>query len=160
MSGAEIYPTVIVVAREEVESGHLSDTLEALNQLIISPEIAREYKESIDIWFHGYDEDKRELWEIDEVRTFVQMLDEAFPYWLFFLSKSFWGLSCIALCLLPPFLTEQGKREVFPSRIYDLIERHWGPAAMKISAFANVSEPEVDHIIIKSASYFSEGRLF
>ena len=59
--------------------------------------------ERLSIAFHGYDQDVRELDEIREVRDFVYMLDDKFPYWLFFLSKKLARSSvlCVAFfCLI------------------------------------------------------------
>jgi hypothetical protein len=40
----------------------------------------------VDFRIHGYDNDPRELFEIPEVRSFVRLLDEQFPFWFFFLT--------------------------------------------------------------------------
>jgi hypothetical protein len=50
-----------------------------------SPESAKEFFERVDIAFHGYDHDSRELFEIPDVRAHANQLDEQFPFWLFFL---------------------------------------------------------------------------
>jgi len=36
---------------------------------------------------NGYDHDARELFEIPEVREYNALLDNEFPYWLFFLTR-------------------------------------------------------------------------
>jgi hypothetical protein len=41
----------------------------------------------INISFDGYDDDPRELFEIDEVREYIDLLDEAIPE-LFFFARS------------------------------------------------------------------------
>ena len=66
--------------------------------------------EKLDVAFHGYDHDVRELFEIPEIRDYVELLDSQFPYWLFFLTKSGFGLECITLCKMPPDLTEEARR--------------------------------------------------
>jgi len=63
-----------------------------LKAFLTSPETARNHFEKIDIVFHGYDDDTRQLFEIPEVRNFAFKLDEAFPYWFYFLSKNDLGL--------------------------------------------------------------------
>jgi hypothetical protein len=37
----------------------------------------------------GYDDDPREIYEIDEVRQYFTFLDKTFPYWLFFMNLDF-----------------------------------------------------------------------
>ena len=106
-------PIVIVIAREEVESQDISRALSMLKAPLSTPETAKEHFEKIDIAFHGYDDDTRELFEIPEVRTFVFKLDEAFPYWFYFLSKNDLGLQALVLCFMPPYLTEDAKAQIF-----------------------------------------------
>jgi hypothetical protein len=121
-------PVVIIVGRDEVQSGTPKPTLDALRRFSESPDVARSFCERVDVAFHGYDDDPRELWEIPEVRQFVHLLDEQFPFWLFFLSKQGSGLQCLLLCMLPPFLTPEAQGEVFPERMGDLLSRRWLPA--------------------------------
>ena len=104
-------PLCIVVSRDEVCRQDTSSVLSILKSLLKTPDTARAYMERVDVGFHGYDEDPRELDEIEEVREYVHKLDAAFPYWLFFLSKHMLGLQCIVFCHLLPFLTERGKAE-------------------------------------------------
>jgi hypothetical protein len=113
-------PFVIVISREDVEAGDNEPTLRLLKQVVASPEVARSYQERLDIAFHGYDHDSRELWEIEEVRNYVFKLDDEFPFWLFFLTKRFHDLYALLLCFLPPYLTEKAKTEIFPARINEL----------------------------------------
>ena len=84
----------IVITRNEVVTKDTSSALNALRVLISSPKAARQYFESVDIAFHGYNETREELFEISEVREFVYALDEQFPYWLFLaLSRFQWKLT-------------------------------------------------------------------
>ena len=77
---------LLIVSRRDVETGDITDILRSLSHLISATEIARLYRERVDISFEGY-EDRRELWEIPEVRAFVHKVDDKFPYWLYFLDK-------------------------------------------------------------------------
>ncbi len=152
-------PVVIVVGRSDIERGDVSFTLEALNVLKQSPEAARAYRERVDIAFHGYDDRPDELFEIDEVREFVRRLDAKFPYWIYFLSKHYSGLQCIALCLLPPYLTREGKAKHFPERLQQLVDVRWGPAAEQMCAYAGLPGSEFTQIVERFALYISEGPL-
>ena len=86
-----------------------------------TPARARSFFEQLDIAFHGYDNDQRELFEIPEVRDFVNWLDDQFPFWLFFLTKKGLGLQCIMLCLMPPHLTDEARKTVLPRRLDELL---------------------------------------
>src|ERR1700676_3103993 len=92
----------IIVSKEEVESGDVAPALGTLQLLMQSPETMAHFFERVDIAFHGFDSDARELFEIAEVRHYVHKLDAKFPFWLFFLSKYHPGLQCLTLCFLPP----------------------------------------------------------
>jgi len=154
-----VEPIIIVVTRSEVERRDTSIVMKPLGDLMRSPERARSFRERIDIAIDGYNEDPRELFEIDEVRAFVRELDGHFPYWLYFLSKEYTGLQCVTLCLLPPFLTREGKQKHFPAKLQEILEKRWQPALEKICSFAGVPESELLEIIERSARYLSDGPL-
>ncbi len=152
-------PLCVIISRDEVEQQDTRAVLRVLRRLVEAPEVARANMEKVDIAFHGYDDDVRELFEIPEVRSYVQGLSQEFPYWLFFLSKSCLGLQAIALCMLPPFLTTEAQAEVFPQRLYDILERSWGPATNYVAEFAGVSDKERDALIERSIVYIKAGPL-
>jgi hypothetical protein len=57
-----------------------------------SPEISKVYKENVEITFQGYKDNISELFKDKHVREYVNLLDDEFPYWFFFLSKEYRGL--------------------------------------------------------------------
>ena len=146
-----------VVSRQDVEAGDLTEILGSLNHLISTTEIARKYRERVDISFEGYDHDGRELWEIREIRDFVYRLDEQFPYWLFFLDKKLLGLHCLAWCFLPPDLTEEAQRTIYPQRLDELLERRWFPALNTLARATGISETELRAISDRSVEYLVNG---
>lgn len=84
-------------------------------------------------------------------------LDDQFPFWLFFLSKSGTGLQCIAYCFLPPFLTPVGKAEIFPERLNDLLTQRWFPAMNQICDWVGFSEDEIEALTDRSVDYLLSG---
>jgi len=152
-------PFVVVVSREEVETGYTSSALTVLRRLIESPETARSFFERVEITFYGYDDDPRELFEIDEVRSFVRKLDDEFPFWLFFLSKRHLGLQCLMLCMLPPFLTDEGRLETFPERISQFLTKRWFPAMNQVCEYAGFSEPQIEELTDRVVNYITKGRI-
>lgn len=147
----------IVVAKQDVLATNTAPALEALRTLISSPEVARNWHEKIDFAVDGYNNTSAELFEIAEVREFVQQLDQEFPYWLYFLSKSHLGLQCIAYCFLPPFLTTDAKMSVFPARLDELLSRRWFPAMNHICEWVGMSEQEVQTLSDRSVRYLLGG---
>jgi len=152
-------PLWIIVSREEVHALDISTPMSVLTNLLRSPENARAYKERVDIAFHGYDSDSRELHEIEEVRTYVQKLDAEFPYWLFFLSKQMLGLQCIVFCHLLPSLTAEGKAKQHPRQLEQLLQKRWLPAMAQIAQYAGLSEKDVDDLMERFFLYLKNGRL-
>ena len=150
-------PLVIVVARSDVDKQDISAVVAVFKRLLESVETARLLRERVDISFHGYDADRRELFEIPEVRQFVASLDRSFPYWLYFLTRHSTGLQAIAFCFLPPYLTAEAQRSIWPQRLGELIERRWGPALAQIGAQVGLEDEEVTRMLADSAHYFLEG---
>jgi hypothetical protein len=148
---------VIVVTRDDINAQATSSVLDALRSLIQSPDRARLFFEQVDIAFDGYNETSEELFEIQEVREFVYALDEEFPFWLYFLTKSGTGLQCIAYCFLPPFLTAPAKAEVFPARLNDLLMRRWFPAMNQVCEWTGFAEDEIASLTDGSVQYLLGG---
>ncbi|MFB1487783.1 MULTISPECIES: hypothetical protein [unclassified Thiocapsa] len=152
-----MFSPIIIVSREEVNSKDTISVLKALHALVASPEGALRYFESVDIAFHGYNDWNEELFEIQVVRECVYALDEEFPYWLFFLDKSALGLQCIAHCFLPPFLTDEAKKEIFLERLNDLLTRRWFPAMNQVCDAAGFSEEQIEALSERSVRYLLGG---
>ena len=152
-----VEPVVVVVSRKEVEARDVSSVLGALKSCIGSIERARSFFQKVDVAFHGYDHDTRELFEIPEVREYVALLDNEFPYWLFFLTKRGLGLQCIMLCFMPPFLTEEARRTVLPQRLDELLSSRWFPAMNQICEAVGFSEHQIEVLTNEVVDYFSNG---
>ena len=152
-----MYSPKIVITRNEVVTKDTSSALHALRVLISSPKAARQYFESVDIAFHGYNETREELFEISEVREFVYALDEQFPYWLFFLDKTALGLQCLACCFLPPFLTAEAKRKHYPERLNELLTKRWFPAMNQVCEWVGFTEEQIEMLTNRSVDYLLSG---
>lgn len=148
---------MVVVSRQEVESGDTSGPLSTLKHLISSQQMVREFRTRVDIAFDGYNDTSHELFEMPEVRNYVYALDEQFPYWLYFLSRNYAGLQCLTLCHLLPYLTPEAQAERHPRQLADLIERRWGPALNHICAAAGFPDSEADALLESALIYFKSG---
>jgi hypothetical protein len=151
--------SAIIISREDILDLNIMPTLDVLNSLIESPDKARAWFEKVDIAIDGYHETTEELFEIMDVRNFIQKLDEAFPFWLFFLSKRYLGLQCISLCFLPPHLTDAGKMNIFPGRLDELLSKRWIPAMNQICLWVDMSEDEIESLTTRSVNYLLDGRI-
>ena len=89
----------VVADRGEVEVVEVSRVAGILLRVVANRETAERFRGRVDLSFHGYSSDPREVYEIPEVRRFCTKLDEVFPYWFYFLSTDGVTLMVIACCL-------------------------------------------------------------
>ncbi len=75
---------IFVIDVEEVNKQDVSRAAGFRERLCRSKELALHCQGRIAIGFSGYKDDPRELFEIDEVKRYVALLDEAFPELFFF----------------------------------------------------------------------------
>ncbi|GLY30477.1 hypothetical protein [Kineosporia sp. NBRC 101731] len=138
----------VVVTRDQVRARDVSRVLQALTPMLRSPLLARLCLESVVITVDGYDETEQELWEIAEVRTFVQHLDLQFPYWFYFLDKEEPGLLAVVRSVLPVDFTAD--------EIGERLTSWWVPSMKQVTQFAGLDEGDTDItdvMIQRSLSY-------
>ena len=145
------------VGRSEVEALDVSRTTSILSRVLADRDAVERYRGRVDLAFLGYSNDTRELYEILEVRRFCSKLDDAFPYWFYFLSTDEAALGMIACCLcsvarlrpgvvsLGPDLTEFVARHYealnWLSDNYSLDERHNVDISRNVAEYFSKSEP-------------------
>lgn len=147
----------IVVSKNEILNHDISASMSILQQLLASPTIAKYFMERVDIAFDGYNYHHDELWEIPEVRNYVNELDSAFPYWFYFLSKNGGGLYVIVKCFLLPFLTPEGENEINLPRLEKYFEKRGFPAMNQVCDYTNLSEEANVEMTNRVLNYFIKG---
>jgi hypothetical protein len=150
----------IVVARDHVEAGNIQPYIGLLAPLLESAEAAEVFFERVAVSIDGYNETHWELFEIPEVRDFIQALDRRFPYWLHFLDKTTSAFDFIWRCFMPPFLTPAAMAEDHPARLIDLLERRWLPAATAVADFIDMSTRDRKALSERVALYLQGHRSF
>lgn len=150
-------PVIITISRKEVEALQTSSAMSVLRSCLVSTQRALGLFEKLDVAFHGYNDDPRELCEIPEVREYVGVLDDQFPYWLFFLTKQGLGLQCIMYCLMPPYLSEEGRRTLLPRKLDELLSQRWFPAMNQLCMTVGFSEQQIQELTTSSVNYFING---
>lgn len=90
-----------IIDREDVESLDVSTIRSFFDRILRTRELAAHCQGKIEISFHGYDEDPRELFEVAEMRRYVPVLVDALPELFFFAytGERAYTLKAIALCL-------------------------------------------------------------
>ncbi len=89
----------VVVDRSDVEASDISSTTTVLSSVLVNKDTVERFRGRVDVGFHGYAHDPRELWEVPQVRSFCAKLDAEFPFWFYFLSTDRPTLGAIACCL-------------------------------------------------------------
>ena len=153
-----VSPLVIVVSKKEVLERNIQPALDVLRSLMVSPEISKAYKENVKIIFQGYNDNISDLYKINAVREYVNLLDEEFPFWFFFLSKEYLGLQNMVHCFLPPFSTDKIKREAFPESIGYYLTNRWLPAMGHICQYVGCSQEEINELADRGMRYIESGR--
>ena len=92
---------LFIIGRDEVEALDTSSARGFFDRIKSTRELAEHCQGKIEISFHGYDQDPRELFEIPEVRKFAPELSAALPELFFFAytGERSHGLKTIAMCL-------------------------------------------------------------
>jgi len=157
MNLGDFGPIVIVISREEVERRDITAPLEAFKALLVDRETIRANQMNVDVSFSGYEHTREELFEIPEVRNYVYALDAKFPFWLYFLSRYFTGLQCVAYCHLLPFLTPEARAKHHLQKLTELVELRWGPALFELCSTVGHTEPEADALLASAMNYFLSG---
>ena len=91
----------IIISKSEIERVDLTNSFARLQELLKDKETIEHFHQRVDISVSGFDDYSKELYEIPEVRNYIQQLDEKFPFWFYFLnnlssSLQFVTFSCIS----------------------------------------------------------------
>lgn len=78
---------VLAIERESTERGEVAYAMSHMWNMVATPEAMREHVHCLSLVFQGYDADPRELYEIPEVRAYVQKLMALCPWLALLLSK-------------------------------------------------------------------------
>lgn len=77
---------ILSISKKEILKQDISGFLNLLDKLIIDDDMIKKTKGKITFFIDGYDNDSRELYEIEEVREWVKQVLPAFKYWGYFLN--------------------------------------------------------------------------
>ena len=115
----------VVVDCTEVEALDVSWTAAILSRVVADRNAVERHRGRVDLAFHGYSNDSRELYDVPEVRDFCAKLDDAFPYWFYFLSTEGVTLGVIACCLCSVTKLRPGVVSFGPD-LLEFLTRHFG----------------------------------
>ena len=138
-------PIFLVLSREQILAMDLQEPLTVLRQLAGNPEKAVSACGRISLVIDGYNTDSRELFEIPEVRRYIQQLDAMWPYWFFFLSQVDDSIKVIESCLCDSIEVVPGVTSIDTQQLNDCLTRHFSALNSYCEAL-NLPESKIEEI--------------
>lgn len=135
-----------IIDRDDVRALNTSSIRSFFDRIKSTKEIAAHCQGKVEISFHGYDEDIRELYEISEMRRYVPVMIEALPELFFFAytGERAATLKTIALCLTnveiqsrKPDRNNKIRLEFTTKEIAEFLESHF-PRLNEMTAWLNM----------------------
>jgi hypothetical protein len=118
-------PVLLVFSREQVEAGEIGEPMEFLSHIAGSARAAAQFMGRVSLIVDGYNDDPRELFEIPEVRRYVRKLDDAWPYWFFFLSQADDSIKTLEACLCDSVEIVPGVASIDLQQLEHYLGRHF-----------------------------------
>jgi hypothetical protein len=119
-------PVILMFSRRQVETCDMDEPLELLRSLTADRGVAIEFCGRISLVVDGYNDDPRELFEIPEVRAYIKRLDQAWPYWFFFLSQADESIKLLESCLCDTIEVVPGVTSIDLDQMERSLARHFG----------------------------------
>lgn len=92
----------LVISKEWIDTRFFIEIDEVFKTFLFNPV---KFENKIIILIEGYDNDKRPIWDISEIREYFKILDLLFPYWFYFLKKEEksdkFGIKMLMFLLVP-----------------------------------------------------------
>lgn len=139
-----------IIDRIEVRGLNTTRPREFFDRLRKTKELAYQCQGKVEISFHGYDRDVRELFEIEEVRRYISVLDVALPELFFFVRTEAPAhtLKTFALCQTCVSLPDgRSTRKITRKVVFDtdkigaFLIRHW-PGLNEMTEWLSMSIEE------------------
>lgn len=121
---SDVEKIVHIISRKDVESQNTFEIEEFFSYLTSSRETALLCMQKVEFCIHGYDDDTRELYQINEVVRYVGKLNKIFPYWLFYNYTEGAWIKVLLSCLSKPETAAKEGRQLFISMDSSLLVRH------------------------------------
>jgi len=83
----EVKHTLLAIGRSSIEAQNTQGAVSFFDSLKVNKQTIKKHEGKISFFVYGYDEDKRELYEIPEVVEYFKKLEREVKYWFYFLSK-------------------------------------------------------------------------
>ena len=118
-------PVVLMFSRSQVETCNVDEPLQLLRRITADRRTAIDFCGRISLVVDGYNDDPRELFEIPEVRSYLARLDQAWPYWFFFLSQADESIKLLESCLCDTIEVVPGVTSIDLDQMERSLARHF-----------------------------------
>ena len=116
-------PVVLMISRRQVEAGDIASVLTSLKPFLATCEDAWLYRGQMSLVVDGYSQDPRELVDVPEVRAFLRVLDQQWPYWAFFFTQVDDSISLLGSCVCGTAFPGAGVVEIDADKLGDFLRR-------------------------------------
>jgi hypothetical protein len=140
------------VSRAEIDAGDIIPTMLELGPLL-APENVRRFQRKVSLFVDGYDDDPRDVYAIDEVRRWLQLVDVAFPFWFYFLAigpRSSLQWITFGLC---GYRQVEGGKVIEPAELQRFVQWHLYALATLCAAH-RIPGPELDRMAAEIHQFF------
>lgn len=152
---------IFIVDKSDIEKKNYSQLIMAFARLEVNAELILNLKGKVDVWIHGYDEDKRELYEIKEVKEWLIDVFKKINSWTYFLAmdKTAFFLKSLFICHAKVTRITHGKICTIK---YEKSENFILEMLNGLNEFCdkhNISEATNKELTYKLFKYLSEGKI-
>lgn len=119
-------PVVLMISRRQVESADIASVLTKLKPFLAAREDAWRYRGQMTLVVDGYNEEQRELIDIPEVRAFLQLFNERWPYWAFFFNQVDDSIKLLSCCVCGANFPGGGVIEIDGTKLVEFLRRGFG----------------------------------
>lgn len=151
-------PLIVSVQREAVVRRRINEALTTLRGWVETSKRPQDLRGRLQLAFDGYDADRRELWTIPEVRDFVRLLDEEFPFWFYLADLQSDVLKVIALCLCRVSSPRPEATVIHQEDFAAFLEQHFG-AMNQLLEHWQLNEVENESVSQEVIEYFETARI-
>lgn len=143
----------LTIDKKMVESGDI-DTILKVFQKALLPENIHSSSNKFEIVFDGYNFDRRELFEIPEVKAYIEALDRRCPFWFYLLSFEGKGLWAITYALTDTVKKPNGMISTTMDSLRNFYFSHKA-SLMRLAEIRGIPDGKVNEILINATKYYN-----